>query len=62
MLVGNTLSPDCAGRILDQQNSNRAIRVLVQHTKDHKGWSYLLVAYADNQTYPTVKFDTISDL
>jgi hypothetical protein len=34
----------------------------VQHTKDHEGWSYLLVAYADNQMCPTVKFDTISDL
>lgn len=42
--------------------SNRAIRVVVQHTKQHNGWSYRLIAYDDDRTYVPVDFATISTL
>jgi hypothetical protein len=42
--------------------STRTVRVVVQHTKDYKGWSYRLIAYDDARTYLPVRFDSKEDL
>jgi hypothetical protein len=40
----------------------RPVRVLVQHAKVDKGWSYRLVAYEDARTYIPLDFDAMGDL
>ena len=44
------------------QTSKRAILIVVQHTKDQRGWSYRLIAYEDSRTYLPLDFDVMDAL
>ncbi len=50
------------GSGLQRKSSKRAVRIIVQRTKEQKRWSYRLIAYEDNRTYSAVNFVEISDL